>query len=146
MCKVALPVVLLSPQQTSRLWGRKSLLRRMHKYYDNKSFGARDLDRFKITPSHGLSARKDSYLVNPSDPSTRDTLAFTQEEYVALVREVARCDVGKYICAVELFIDVNCSNKIADAPLRIDLRFLAPAITLSHKENRMAHECVRLNL
>ncbi|CAK4703121.1 hypothetical protein LEN26_003876 [Aphanomyces euteiches] len=163
LCKVALPVILLSLQQTSRLLGRKSLLRRMHKYYDSKSLEARDLDRFNITHSHVLSAMKDTYLVNPSDPTTRDTLVgivmrvteqvlvvktLTEPEYVALVRDVCRalCEVKKHICAVELLIDVNCSNKISAANLRFELRFLALSIALAHKENRMAYECVRLNI
>jgi hypothetical protein len=78
---------------------------------------------------------KDSYLVNPSDPTKRDTLvgvvmrvteqvlvikAFTPDEYLAMVTDVANalCGMGKHICAVELLIDVNCSNKIADSRLR----------------------------
>ncbi|ETV88094.1 hypothetical protein, variant 1 [Aphanomyces astaci] len=163
MVKIALPLVLLSLQQTMRLLGRKSLLRRMHKYYDSKSLDARDLDRFNITHSHVLTAMKESYLVNPTDPTTRNSLvsvvmrvteqvlvvhALSPDEYVGMVRDVAKalCDVGKHICAVELLIDVNCSNKIADSQLRFELRFLALTISLTHKENRMAYECVRLNI
>ncbi|RHY84141.1 hypothetical protein DYB35_001034 [Aphanomyces astaci] len=144
MVKIALPLVLLSLQQTMRLLGRKSLLRRMH------SLEARDLDRFNITHSHVLTAMKESYLVNPTDPTTRNSLvsvvmrvteqvlvvhALSPDEYVGMVRDVAKalCDVGKHICAVELLIDVNCSNKIADSQLR-------------YRENRMAYECVRLNI
>ncbi|ETW01201.1 hypothetical protein, variant [Aphanomyces invadans] len=163
MVKIGLPLLLLSLQQNSRLLGRKSLLRRIHRYYDSKSAEARDLDRFNMTHSHVLSAMKDSYLANPSDPTSRDTVvgvvmrvteqvlvdrAFTPHEYVAMVHDVARalCDVGKHICAVELLIDVNCSNKVADGNLRFELRFLALTIALTHKENRMAYECVRLNI
>ncbi|RHY33844.1 hypothetical protein DYB32_001358 [Aphanomyces invadans] len=145
MVKIGLPLLLLSLQQNSRLLGRKSLLRRIH------SAEARDLDRFNMTHSHVLSAMKDSYLANPSDPTSRDTVvgvvmrvteqvlvdrAFTPHEYVAMVHDVARalCDVGKHICAVELLIDVNCSNKVADGNLRWG------------RANRMAYECVRLNI
>ncbi|EQC33244.1 hypothetical protein SDRG_09227 [Saprolegnia diclina VS20] len=166
LCKVGIPVIMLSLQQSKRLIGTRRLMRKMQRYYDDKSNqGGGDSSNAPINDMQAnvwLTMRA-TYVVNPDDPIARDTLigivlrvaqqilvlkALSKAEHYELITDVghALTEIGQPACAIELLTEVNCSDKVSDPALRFNLRFQALTTALAFNENRMAYECARLNV
>ncbi|OQR90497.1 transcription factor [Achlya hypogyna] len=164
LCKVGIPVIMLSLQQSKRLIGSRRLMRKMQRYYDDKSNKAAvdNVQLGDIQANVWLTLRA-TYVVNPEDPVARDTLigivmrvaqqilvlrVLSKMEHYELIMDVgtALTEIGQHACAIELLTEVNCSDKVSDPTLRYNLRFLALTTALAFKENRMAYECARLNI
>ncbi|OQR88694.1 transcription factor, partial [Thraustotheca clavata] len=164
LCKVGIPIILLSLQQSKRLVGSRRLLRKMQRYYDEKSNKAiADNVQLNDPQTNVWLTMRATYLVNPEDPMTRNTLvaiavrvtqqilvlkALSKTEHYGLIMDVGKAltESGNHTSAIELLTEVNCSDKVSDPQLRFNIRFLALATALSFKENRMAYEVARLNI